>query len=360
MPRGPGRHHPASTLIDCAVIATGIREHNAGKPMNRILLAEALGFSPAASGFRELITSAGRYGLIEGSYNSETIELTKLGDRYTKPANEGQRLEAARQAVVNVPIFGQLLEHYKNNKLPATDILKGILERPPFEVDAQWSEEVANLFLANGREVGFVREVSGSTWVLLEAGRPTEAPSAVREAPSGPTVAETAPSAAKPSQEPSAQISGEPSPVPPQRQVFVAFGKDREALKQLQTILNELDIPYLVAEEEPHIGRPISDKVAELMKACTTGIFIFSADDRFEDKDGNTLLKPRENVVFELGAASLLYGRRIVIFKEEGVSLPTDFRDLGYIEYQRGNLAAKSIELLKELVALKAIKIQAG
>ena len=365
MPRGPGRLHPASSFRECAAIATGIREHNAGKPMNRILLAEALDWSPAASGFRELIASAGRYGLVEGNYNSETIGLTDLGDRYTNPDDEGQRLETARAAVLNVPIFSQLVEHYKNNKLPPADILKGILEKPPFEVDPQWSEEVANLFVLNGREVGFVREVSGSTWVLLEAGRPTEVPAPESEAAPKPSGTDTAPPVAESSPEPATgvpsahTIAGSP-PAPHQRQMFVAFGKDRQALKQLQTILKELDIPYVVAEEEPNAGRPISEKVSDLMKACSAGIFIFSGDEQFEDKDGNTILKPRENVVFELGAASLLYGRRVVIFKEEGVSFPTDFRDLGYIEYQRGNLVAKSIELLKELVALKAIKIQAG
>ena len=332
--------------------------------MNRILLAEALNQSPAASGFRELLTSSGRYGLSEGNYNSETIGLTKLGEQLTNPGDEGQRLESSRRAVLNVPIFSQLIEHYKNNKLPPPEILKGILERSPFEVDAQWSEEVANLFLANGREVGFVRDVSGSTWVLLEAGRPTE-PAILPEVAAEPPATETAQGEDKPTLESPAPVSSaatvaEPSAVQRQRQVFVAFGKDREALKQLRTILNELDIPYIVAEDEPNAGRPISAKVADLMNDCTAGIFIFSADDRFEDKDGNTILKPRENVVFELGAASLLYGRRIVIFKESGVSFPTDFRDLGYIEYERGNLAAKSIELLKELVALKAIKITAG
>jgi hypothetical protein len=144
------------------MIATGIREHNAGKPMNRILLAEALGLSPAAGGLRELITSAGRYGLIEGNYNSETISLTELGDRFTNPAGGANDSRPRARAVLNVPIFNQLLEHYKNNKLPSPDILKGILERPPFQVDPQWSEEVAKLFLLNGREVGFIREVGGS------------------------------------------------------------------------------------------------------------------------------------------------------------------------------------------------------
>lgn len=324
--------------------------------------------SPAASGFRELVTSAYRYGLIEGNYNSETIGLTDLGSRYTQPRDENERLEVARQAVRTVGIFDRLLGHYRNSKLPPVEILKGIVEKVPFSVDPQWSKEVAELFLANGRQVGFVRDVSGSPWVLLEAGKPVEGATqdvaALAEELVDPQLDKQA---VEPPAVPSTNGAvGEVQPATPARQpnaqaqFFIAFGKDREALKQLQTMMKELSIAYVVAEEEAHAGRPISEKVADLMKACSAGIFIFSADDKFEDRDGETILKPRENVVFELGAASLLYGRRIVIFKEEGVSFPTDFSDLGYIEYQRGNLTAKSIELLKELVALKAITIQAG
>ena len=369
MPRGSARPHPASTLTEAAVIANAIRDHNAGKPMNRILLAQAVDHSPASSAFRELITSANKYGLIEGNYNSELISLTELGEQYTQPSTEEERLEAARDAILSVSIFGQILNHYDNNKLPPVDVLKGILERAPFSIAAEWSQEIAELFTKNGWTVGFVRDVRNSPWVIRQAGPPTRPGVAVG---AGRDIAETAaPDEVAPTTQAETQVATEPSsgapsvsepPVTPpaQRQFFVAFGRDREALAQLQTILKELNIPYLVAEEEPHAGRPIPEKVADLMKSCSAGVFIFSADEHFQDKDGNAVVRPRENVVYELGAASLLYGRRIVVFKEEGVSFPSDFGDLGYIEYKKGSLAAKSMEFLRELVALKAVRIEAG
>jgi hypothetical protein len=67
-----------------------------------------------------------------------------------------------------------------------------------------------------------------------------------------------------------------------------------------------------------------------------------------------------ELVVYELGAASFQYGQRIVVFKEQGVEFPTDFRDLGYIEYEKGRLGAKSMELLRELIKLKAVRVMPG
>ncbi len=124
--------------------------------------------------------------------------------------------------------------------------------------------------------------------------------------------------------------------------------------------MKDLDIPYIVAEEEANAGRPISQKVADLMRACSAGIFIFSGDEVIHDPDGTAVRRPRPNVVFELGAASFQYGQRIVLFKEQGVEFPSDFRDLGYIEYEKGQLKAKSMELLRELIKLRAVRVTAG
>ena len=143
-------------------------------------------------------------------------------------------------------------------------------------------------------------------------------------------------------------------------QFFIAHGRDKESVQQVKKILEELGIPYVVAVEEPNAGRPISQKIKDLMDACSAGIFIFSADEEFRDKEGNPIYRPRENVIYELGAASYKYDRRIVIFKERTVSFPSDFQDLGYIEFDKGQLEGKSMALLAELIALKAVRLLPG
>ncbi len=100
--------------------------------------------------------------------------------------------------------------------------------------------------------------------------------------------------------------------------------------------------------------------VRDLMKSCAAGIFIFSADEEFRTKEGKIIFRPRENVIYELGAASLEYGRRIVIFKEVSVTFPSDFHDLGYIEFEKGKLDAKAMDLLRELISLGAVRITTG
>ncbi len=127
---------------------------------------------------------------------------------------------------------------------------------------------------------------------------------------------------------------------------------------------DQFKVKYAVAVDEANKGRPISRKVAELMRTeCSSGIFIFTADERFvrELDDGSTeeVWRPSENVVYELGAASILYENRIVIFKEKGVTFPTDFSDLGFIEFERDQLVAEIGNLFSELVGLDILEVRA-
>ncbi len=78
------------------------------------------------------------------------------------------------------------------------------------------------------------------------------------------------------------------------------------------------------------------------------------------DKDGAPIWRPSENVSHELGAASVLYGERIVVFKEQGIELPSNFSSVGYIEFEKDKLIDKGIELFRELVSMKILSISVG
>lgn len=382
MPRGTTNPYPATTVVDAALVADAIRSNNAGHPMNRLLLAEAMTLKPTSSRFRALLTASGQYGFTKGSYTAENILLTDLGEQLTKPRSEGERLEAMRQGMRNIALFEQLLRHYNNNSVPSVEFLRNTLEREPFNVTPELAREAAELFTQNGVELGFIRSISGTPHVILEAGPPTAAvqdSSDRADSVGGPAVdSQPAEQAARASEyshiirtdaDGDAQIDkavlAGPSPTSPtvastppeNRQFFIAHGWDEDALEQVQVILRKFGIPYVVAREEANAGRPISQKIKELMKSCSAGIFIFSADEEFKDKDGNVIWRPRENVIFELGAGSLEYEQRIVILKETSVYFPTDFRDIGYIEYEKGNLQAKAMDLLSELIAFGAVRV---
>lgn len=93
-------------------------------------------------------------------------------------------------------------------------------------------------------------------------------------------------------------------------------------MEGLKKVLDQFKIAYTVAIDEPHAGRPISKKVADLMDQCSAGIFVFTKDERFlrENSSGEPeeVWRPSENVVYELGAASKLWQSRIIILREEG------------------------------------------
>lgn len=147
----------------------------------------------------------------------------------------------------------------------------------------------------------------------------------------------------------------EAPPVP--RQIFVAHGKNRQPVESLKKILDQFKVPYKIAVDEPHAGRPISKKVADLMHDCTSAIFVFTGDEESFDAKGNKTLKPSDNVVYELGAATVLYDGKVVIFREEGVEFASDFKDFGYITFESGKIEAKAMDLLKELVGFGLLKV---
>jgi len=61
-----------------------------------------------------------------------------------------------------------------------------------------------------------------------------------------------------------------------------------------------------------------------------------------------------------LGAGSMIWGKKIIILKEEGVDCASDYQDLGYITFQEGHLSSIGMQLFMELIAFDFIKIEAA
>ncbi|MHA1345330.1 MAG: TIR domain-containing protein [Candidatus Heimdallarchaeaceae archaeon] len=139
-------------------------------------------------------------------------------------------------------------------------------------------------------------------------------------------------------------------------QIFVVHGKNRKPVEQLKVILDKFKIPYKIAIDEPHKGRPISKKVEDLMRVCTSAIIIFTADEKYLNEEGTEIWRPSDNAVYELGAASILYDK-IVILKEKSVTLGSDFSDIGYISFEKDQVEAKAMELMMEFIGLGFVQV---
>ncbi len=96
------------------------------------------------------------------------------------------------------------------------------------------------------------------------------------------------------------------------------------------------------------------------MEQCGAAILIFSADVEYFDKDHNSVWKCSENVANELGAAAVMYDNRIILFKEEGVDLASNYSGIGYIPFDKNQLDAKVNELPARAFGMKIIKVSSG
>lgn len=356
------RGFPSFSLEDSLVIAQAIADNNAGKPYSKLSLAESIGRKPDSSGFRNLLSASLQYGLTEGSFAQAQIKLTALGMEATMPQSEDERRKALVKAARNVGLYDQLYAKFDQAKLPADANFRNTLIRE-HAVDTAYADDFIKLFKEDGKLTGLIRPVAGSDRVDLQQehltgdglrGGDTEELDDLHNETTGGNGQGT-PQHTKTQQQPPP-----PAPETPRNAIFIGHGRDLTAVDQLKRLLEQMGVRGVTVKDEAHAGRPISQKVADCMRDCSAAIFIASADDDAVNTDGNPIKRARQNVIYELGAASFVYGRRIVIFKEDGVEFPSDFSDLGYIPYDKGHLADKFAELIGELVKLKAVRIQAG
>lgn len=349
------RNFPRHTLQEALTLPQKIQDEMGGQPMNRLLLAQALGISPSSTNFRDLLSSSYKYGLSEGTEKADNISLTETGSDATQQANQKSRLRALRAAALAPGVFGQFFRTYANKKLPSTEMLPKILETQ-YGVAPDLTAECGSHIATNGRFVDIVRDIGGSPHILLDA-EPTLAPTTGNDpdvADEGGTeepdeIADTE----TPVIQPLTPIKPSTGPKP----IFVGHGKNKGPLQQLQSLLSAFQIPHKVVVNEANLGRPIPQKVRDTIEECGSAILIFTKDEQFFDKDGNEIWRPSENVVHELGATSFKYGDRIVIFKETGLHFPTNFESIGYIEFESGELTARTAELLKELIGFGLVKV---
>ena len=339
------RNFPIVSLEKSLGIIKAIVEKGAGKPMEKSLVAQAVGSGHSSKPFFCLLRASRFYGLTKGTEKADYIEPTPLGLKIGKPERPQDVQEGHIEACLAPSVYGAVYRTFNDSKLPEVGFLKNSLEKQ-HGVPAKDSEKVAQLVWENARFCGILKEDDGGSYIRIP--NTSQAPADGETSPGTPESGESISESSDKLDSQEAQTAKRP-----EKRLFIAHGKNTEPLAGLKEILDSLKVNYRVAEDEPHAGRPISVKVADLMRECTGGVFIFTRDERFfreGKKGGEEVWRPSENVIYELGAASVLWGRNIIILKEEGVSFPSDFSDLGYISFEGETI--DMFPLFKELVKL--------
>ena len=344
---------PSYTLEEALRVPSALIDNYAGGPATPLQVASALNITPTSGTFKGLCGAAIAYGLTAGGYNAKEIAVEPLAKRILHPLEEGDDLAAKREATLKPRIIGEFIQKYDNSPLPRREIALNVL----FEmgVPRERAESVYTMILDTAGSVGFIREIKNKQYIDLSGVQFTskEEPATEEEE--------------KDEQEKQEKMAIRPIVSASEREpvrgkelgkgIFVSHGKNKKPLEQLKRILDQFKVPYKVAIEEPNLGRPISEKIKQTMESCNCAILIFTADEEFFDKDGKSIWRPSENVVYELGASGYLYGSRIVILKEDVVQFPSNFRDIGYISFSKDQLEAKSMDVIKELIGFGILKI---
>ena len=328
--------------------------------MKRLLVADAIGRTPSSSEFKTLLSASRWYGLTTGTEKADVIAPTELGLKVIRPTSDEEKVSALVAATLTPELMGRVLRDYNNSKLDP-GFLKNTLQRT-YDVDFDHSEELAEFLVTNAKYSGILRSISGSNHILID--NPLSSPTVGSEDEDDGQNNVVPMDATRAGLEKPAAPLATPVENKLPRKIFIAHGKNRKPMESLTKLLQRFGVPHVVAVNEAHGGRPISKKVADLMEECSAGIFIFTKDERFlrEGAKDNIeeVWRPSENVVFELGAASVLWEKKIIILREDGVNFPSDFSDLGYITFHASDLASNTESLLAELIALGLLKVSAA
>lgn len=326
--------------------------------VSRLTLAEMLKTTPGSSVFEGLVASSRFYGLTTGGINATEFALTGIGKDATGDDAE-RRATALKAAVMNVPPYKAFFEQFVDKKVPGHAAFAEFL-RKHASVPADRVEECIEHIHEDAETAGLLRSMSGGKWVDM-TGTPVPASGQQDEKPDEEVETSASEVASTPDDEPASITPTDDPKIPPVRTrpnaIFVGHGKNKKPRDQLVKILTEYGIPHKVAEDEANKGRPIPTKVKDTMEECGAAILIFSADEELFDKDGGSVWRPSENVVHELGAASVMYDNRIVVFREESVDLATNYESIGYISFEKDDIPAKANDLFRELIAFGILKV---
>jgi len=161
------RSFPASSFLEALPLAEAIQKIAAGQKIRRLTLFEQLGRSAESGSSRQLVTNSNQYGLTKGSYTSEYLELTEVGKLASGDSSLGRARHAARLelAIAKIAPFNALYEQFKNNRLPATLVMRDFAIEQGLAAD-DTADECVETFLANARDLKLLTNYAGAERLL--------------------------------------------------------------------------------------------------------------------------------------------------------------------------------------------------
>jgi len=328
---------PQTTLQQAQRVASALVDNFAGRDGSPPDIALAIGVSPTSSAWPALAGASIAYDLTEGGGNANVIKLTPLGRKLVAPEEEGEDLAARREAVMKPRISKEFFERYRRAKFPTDTIAANILKT--LGLPTERIQSGLDTVKVNGRYAGVIRETPTGLFVNLDSpGVPApaatpaifehdvdeEAAAAQKSGAGTPNVRGNVPAPA--SLVP--LIPGASSFDPKTNRVFITHGKQRAAVIQIKELLAFGSFEPVVSIERESTAIPVPEKVFEDMRSCGAGVIHVGGEGKYLDRDGTEHTKINDNVLIEIGAAMALYGKKVVLLVEKGVTLPSNLQGL--------------------------------
>jgi hypothetical protein len=153
--------------MEALPLGEAIHRFAAGQKIRRLTLFEQLERSAESGTSRQLVTNSNQYGITKGSYTSEYLELTETGRLAAGDESLGRARYAARLdlAIAKVSPFNALYEQFKNNRLPATSVLRDYAIEQNLAAE-DTADECIETFLANARDLKLLTNYAGAERLL--------------------------------------------------------------------------------------------------------------------------------------------------------------------------------------------------
>lgn len=340
------RPYPTYTLEEALNVARTIYEVNAGLPFDRKLLADALGTTPKSSAFTMRLNASAAYGLTEGGYNDPDILLTNLGEAAVSSAGSSARARAIVRAALNPDIFGRFYGLFDGRKLPENTYLHSMLDRE-FSVRRDIAEECLNILKDNGIFAGIISETGGAFLVKLPAAQALRdgelvGGNSVRDERQTPYETGEGPDAATP----------DTQNADPQKAIFIGHIGDSVAANYVVSMLDEFGIDTanpLISDDND--GLLVSKGVSKAMRESSAAVLVF--------RSGDNAWSSRDKMIGMLGAASVLFGDRIVMLQEDGARMSISSEGISHIDFDHARPGESGMNLLVALHKAGVINVSA-
>ena len=150
---------------------------------------------------------------------------------------------------------------------------------------------------------------------------------------------------AKPDEEP-----GDASPKA--IRVFISHGPNVEIVDQVKTMLDLSGLQYEVVVEQESTAIPVPQKVFDAMRRCDAAVICVTADSEGARDDGSYEINP--NVLIEIGAAFVLYEKRVALVWDRRISVPSNLQGLYRCEFEGSELSwSAGMKLMKAVTEFK-------